>query len=220
MQIINYKSERLVFIETPSNNVRAKIIINKKRVKKRSQVSYNIEVLGKDEVKKNASLSLSVTQKNSVPLSIKENIKSWLLLNSDLRGEIPSAAVFFDPTKTKQEKKYLLESLMLTHGWRRFTWEDQAKYKKEGFEYGAEKGITVSGKVIALDKDLYNSQVETTFLVIGDNYVSKKTKIKANGRFFFKNLIFNDSVDALVQAKALQTLLRKKKIYFLRTIKT
>jgi len=207
----NPKSERLVFIDNPKNENIAKIIINKKKFKRREQVGYNIEVRGKDNVKKNASLSLSVTQKNIVPLLTKENIKSWLLLNSDLRGEIPNAAAFFDPSRKKQEKIYLLESLMLTHGWRRFTWEDYSKYERLGLKYKAEKGLTISGKVLALDKAVSDKDVETTLLIMGKDYTAKKAKVKANSRFVFNDLVFNDSIDAVIQAKALQTKEKKQK---------
>jgi len=210
------KSERLVFIDNHAKTSKAKIIINNKTFKKRDHVSYNIEILDKELKKQNASLSLSVTHKNSIPLSIKENIKSWMLLNSDLRGEVLNAAVFFDVKKSKMQRDYLLESLMLTHGWRRFTWED---YLKEGYKdekYKPEKGVNISGKVLPLDEDINEKKVETTLLLVGDDLWSDKQTVKANGIFSFKNIIVKDSVEAILQAKALGVKERKeKKVRFL-----
>jgi len=210
------KSERLVFIDNYKSSSKVRIILNKKEFKKRDLVSYNVEVLDTLNVKKNASLSLSVTQKNVVPLLTRENIKSWLLLNSDLKGEIPNAAVFFDPQKSVNEKAYLLESLMLTHGWRRFKWEDYLaeEYKKLGFE--PEKGITISGKVLALDKEVYNKEIETTMILLGKGVFSEKQKVKANAKFEFKNIVIKDTTEAILQAKALGVKAKKeKKIKFL-----
>jgi len=205
------KSERLVFIDNYKSSSKVRIILNKKEFKKRDLVSYNVEVLDTLNVKKNASLSLSVTQKNAVPLLTRENIKSWLLLNSDLRGEIPNAAVFFDPQKSVNEKAYLLESLMLTHGWRRFKWEDYLakEYKELGFE--PEKGITISGKVLALDSEIYGKQIETTMLLVGKGLWSEKQKVKANAKFEFKNIVVHDSTEAVLQAKAMGVKSKKEK---------
>jgi len=210
------KAERLVFINNPKKSSTTKIVVNKKKFSKRDQVSYNIEILDDKNNKENASLSLSVTQKSSVPLLTKESIKSWLLLNSDLRGEVPNAAVFFDLEKTKKERDYLLESLMLTHGWRRFTWEDYLKEEFKGLEYKSEKGLTISGKVLAMDKDIYTKKVETTLLLVGESLWSEKQTVLANGRFNFRNIVVTDSAKAVLQGKAIGVKENKeKKIKFL-----
>ncbi len=204
------KAERLVFIDNPQKTSEAKIILSKTKFKKREKVDYNVEVFGAKKTSKSASLSMSVTQKNLVPLSTKENIKSWMLLNSDLRGEIPNAAFFFDPSKSINERKYLLESLMLTHGWRRFMWEKLAKKKFKDLTFKPEKGISIRGKSLASDPELINKQAETTLLLsaAGNTYVDKQ-KTKVNNEFIFNVLLFAKNIEGMLQAKALGV--KKKK---------
>ena len=139
-------SERLVFVDNTDKSIKSSVLLSKKTIAKRERQNVNINIQS-NENKVNANISLAVTQKNTVPLSINENIKSWLLLNSDLRGTISNAALFFDSKKTKKQREYLMESLMLTHGWRRFSWNN---YVQEAYKHTQkltpEEGIFITGR--------------------------------------------------------------------------
>lgn len=64
-------------------------------------------------------LSVSVYQADS--LDRNDDIISWLYLSSDLKGEIESPGYYFSDSSESIE---MLDILMLTHGWRRFSWEE------------------------------------------------------------------------------------------------
>ena len=94
-----------------------------------------------------ADLSLSVFLLDSLQPIPDENILSYLLLRSDLKGKIESPAAYFanaDPATTAA-----LDDLMLTQGWTRFRWEDILRDKRPAFEFLPESdGPIVHAKLI------------------------------------------------------------------------
>ncbi len=193
----NPKCERLVFINTKNKNNTPKVITNKKEYKKREKVGYNIEIPNNV----NTNLSLAVTQKSVIPLATNETIESWLLLNSDLRGEIPNASVFFDPKKTKVQRNFLLESLMLTHGWRRFTWNELYKNAYNKKENLPEKGIIISGYAFPESPEFNNQKIETNLVFLENNPFSKKQLTTTKHRFKYGPFVAKDTLKTILQAK-------------------
>ncbi|WP_422080219.1 hypothetical protein [Ulvibacterium sp.] len=116
--------ERLVFIDHPQNEVKMDIVSHSKTYGKREKVSLDISTLDASGIALKSDFSLSVvTASNRLPKSMADgNIKSWLLLNSDLGNTVGDAGYFFE--NNSRERKFVLDALMLTHGWRRFVWED------------------------------------------------------------------------------------------------
>lgn len=70
----------------------------------------------------NANLSISVYKNDSLPASGNANLFEYLWLSSDLKGNIESPEYYFSSTDTTVARA--TDNLMLTHGWRRFTWND------------------------------------------------------------------------------------------------
>ncbi|MFZ5972889.1 MAG: hypothetical protein ACOYXA_14985 [Bacteroidota bacterium] len=67
----------------------------------------------------NTSFSVAVIKKDSLASLHASTITSYLLLSSDLHGEIESPDYYLQPGRQKE-----IDNLMLTHGWRRFTWQE------------------------------------------------------------------------------------------------
>ncbi|WP_431210918.1 hypothetical protein ACQ86N_33955 [Puia sp. P3] len=64
--------------------------------------------------------SLAVFRVDGLQSATGDHIGSYLLLSSDLKGKIDSPDYYFE----HPEDAEALDNLMLTHGWRRFRWED------------------------------------------------------------------------------------------------
>ncbi|HVS95135.1 MAG TPA: hypothetical protein VHE54_01580, partial [Puia sp.] len=80
-----------------------------------------------------ADLSMSVFLVDPLQPVPEENILSYLLLRSDLRGRIQSPGSYFgDSGRATREA---LDDLMLTQGWSRFRWDDILHDKKPAFEF-------------------------------------------------------------------------------------
>lgn len=212
------EAERLVFIDNDAQKLDTKIILNKKEFQKREKANLNIKAFLKNKEIQNANISLAITQKNIIALDNNETIKSWLLLNSDLRGEIPNAMFFFDESKPKRMRKFLLESLMLTNGWRRFNWKNAAKnnlLKKE--KYQPEKGIYIRGRAFPMNNKINPSSIETNIVFLGQDIYSEKKNTNADGSFLYGPYIIHDTIGTIIQAKipAIKNEKQKKKVSIL-----
>ena len=117
--------ERL-FFKRPAKQLVIDALSNSKQVESRKKVSIDIDT--KDEIgtAKVANLSMSVYRVDSLNL-FPENILSYLWLSSDLKGKVESPEYYFANINAETDR--LLDNLMLTHGWRRFRWEDVLQNK-------------------------------------------------------------------------------------------
>lgn len=80
-----------------------------------------VEVLINDTVNSNMSLSITDADVN-VPTQYDDNIVSHLLLTGDLRGKIVNPYYYF--FNTSDSARIYLDLVMLTHGWRRYNWDN------------------------------------------------------------------------------------------------
>ncbi len=104
----------------------------------------HFKILVKDTVQ--GSLSVSVTDADYALTPYREeNIYSGLLLTSDLRGYIHNPAWYF--SADNDSVKMAADLLMMTHGWRRFRWQELAQQIKQPLAYADPSYITITGKV-------------------------------------------------------------------------
>jgi hypothetical protein len=109
--------ERL-FFKTPENALLVKMNSDNTNYGVRRKTKITISVSDQAGMDQPARLSLSVFKTDSLS-SIKQNdIRTSFLLASDLHGEVESPETYFKPGSEE-----LTDLLMLTHGWRRFSWE-------------------------------------------------------------------------------------------------
>ncbi|HLZ88420.1 MAG TPA: hypothetical protein VKQ52_14290, partial [Puia sp.] len=116
-----------------------------------------------------ANLSMSVFLLDSLQSIPAENILSYLLLRSDLKGNIESPGYYFagnDPATTEA-----LDDLMLTQGWSRFRWEDLRRNKRPYFEFLPEtNGFIIGGRMIDKRTSLPPSPAIGYLSVPGKNF--------------------------------------------------
>ena len=167
----------------------------------RKKMTLTLDVKNSLQNSVTSYLSMAVRDLKAVPHNTNsENIKTWLLLNSDLRGEIESPGYFFEK-ENDVKRKYLLDLVMLTHGWRRFTWEELFNNKTAEKTYETEKGIRIMGTVKRLKKPytLLSSPVRLTFF---DKIIHQETQMaNAEGKFNFGPFIFKDTISTLVESR-------------------
>src|SRR5690606_38999594 len=120
---------------------------NGARTTTRDRVNLKIDVKNLLGISVPSSLSLSVTDAGMIkPDNNRENIRTYLLLNSDLRGEVKSPNYFF--TEGDEVKKNAqLDLVMMTHGWRRFDWLEFLEVRTPQ-KFKPEDGIYISGHTI------------------------------------------------------------------------
>lgn len=186
--------ERLVFVDHPDNDIQLLVKSDKNKYSLRDKVTVKLDAVNKDDLSLKGNFSMSVISKsNRLPYGMVESdIKSWLLLDSDLGGTVEDPGYFFEDDS--RERKFLLDALMLTHGWRRFVWKDflEDNVRKEA-TYMPEKlnGLTISGYT-ALEKNPKRLQKSTIQLGIpGRDFVETRSTDE-KGRFSFGPFALNN----------------------------
>ena len=194
-------SERLIFIDNPENDTHLTISSPTTTYGMREKVELNMVLVDGKGAPLNGDFSMGVVSKNgSKGTASTNNIKSWLLLDSDLGGTIQNPDYFF--ADDAKERKFLLDALMLTHGWRRFVWKDMLSEKVDKTpDYAPEKGIMITGKTTRFgNPNKAKETVATLNLYDWPDLINSKQETNAQGAFSFGPFYFNDSIEATVEA--------------------
>ncbi|MEM9987384.1 MAG: TonB-dependent receptor plug domain-containing protein, partial [Bacteroidota bacterium] len=128
-----------------------------------------------------------------------------LLLNSDLPHPIQDAQSFFkDFAPTSQAK---LDLILLTQGWRRFTWSDVLEQGEPALQFPNESGISFGGQITKAG--LSGKPVTAEVIVMGftEKLFMQRTLTEEDGLFYFSGFSFEDSIELSFQAGTYQ---RKK----------
>ena len=133
--------ERLCFIK-PVLNVLSSVKTEKKEYGNREKINAVIEVPGNSLY----DLSATVFQLDSLQQQDQLSIVTYLWLCSDLPAAIESPAYYFSDDEGASDAA---DNLMLTHGWRKFKWENILSNDSNSFiRYLPEtRGHLVSGNV-------------------------------------------------------------------------
>jgi len=111
--------ERLVFI---NNHKQLNIAIktNKIKYQTREKVSVSIKTTDANNKPIPANLSIAIADNKIIAFADdkQDNILSYLLMSSELKGKIHEPSFYFDSKEEKATKA--LELVMLTHGWRSY----------------------------------------------------------------------------------------------------
>ncbi len=192
-------AERLVFIKKENTISVSVKKTNGTETSIRDRVNLEVAVKNTNGKLLASTLSLSITDANLIKRdSNAENIKTYLLLNSDLRGEIKSPNYFFEGKNTVR-KSYLLDLIMLTHGWRRFTWQEFIK-ENPVQAYKPEDGIYISGYT-KNNKSPYQTKIcETKLTFRTTGFYQETATTNKNGYFSYGPYVFEDDVNVFLQA--------------------
>lgn len=164
------RAERLVFVNK-HKQLNISVSFEKEKFLPREKVKMTLSVKDERGLPMPANLCVSVV--NDQLLSFADNkagnILSELLLQQDLKEKVEEPAFYFDKKEKKADQA--LDYLLMTSGWRRFTWEQLLEENLPQITYTGQKTI-FSGKVINAE----------------DNTVLKNVKLKSNqGREYVLN---------------------------------
>ena len=145
------------------------------------------------------SFSVAVLDDTSVPTdeNAESTILSNLLLTSDLKGYIEKPNYYFN--KPDQEKLDNLDILMLTQGYRRFSYEDILADKNPPIYIAPEQGIEVSG-ILRTNTGLPVGKASIRLLIPDRNY-SAEAITDLSGNFKFSNVVVMDTSKITLSAR-------------------
>jgi TonB-dependent SusC/RagA subfamily outer membrane receptor len=193
--------ERLLFIKNPADRLETMITGPSAIYNKRAALNLDLNSLDNGKATQ-GDYSVSVTNADVVKtdLNNESNILTSFLLTSDLKGYVEKPNHYFLDNSPQTNAE--LDNLLLTQGWRRFSWQDVISGTKPGV-YLAEKNIEISGSLLTLGgKPMPNAKV-SLFSSDGGFFMTD-TLSDANGRFSFDKLSFNDGTKFIVQARNLK----------------
>jgi hypothetical protein len=184
--------ERLYF-KKPANALNIKVYSGKIDYDFRRKVKLSIKVSDQGSQPQEASLSLSVFKSDSLALIRQKDIRSYLLLTSDLQGEIESPESYFQPGVEN-----LTDLLMLTHGWRRFSWDNILSGQATRAHLPELQGHLIKGKVV---DEMGNASMSVkTFLAYPSKKINLSTAISnRNGEVHYILKDFKGAQDLILQ---------------------
>lgn len=197
--------ERLIFVNH-QDALKLSVRPDKSTYAKRSKAALDIMVTDKDgaPVAGNFSLSIYDDTKIRAQDEYPMSITNYLLLTSDLAGTVISPGYYLkdELPETRRHR----DLLMMTHGWRRFTWQTVLKDPVWASSFYTEHGIVVSGKVLRSlgKKPAIGSKIKV-LTTLGDIIILEADSL---GRFYSDRLQYYDSVGMVIQtdnAKGKQT---------------
>lgn len=179
------RCERLLFVNQ-HQQLQVEISTDKEKYLPREKVEMTVKVSDENGLPVPGEFSLSVVDDKLISFADDQqaNIMSYLLLNSDLKGKIEEPNFYFD--KTEQKAPEALNYLLMTQGWRKFSWEEVLESNEmsmgKSIMYAPEKAI-VKGKVIRFKEDTPAINARVTVLE-----TEEVTFTDMEGEFEFKDL--------------------------------
>lgn len=127
------------------------------------------------------------------------DIFSNLLLTSDLHGSVYRPGHYFkDLEKSTLDE---LDLLMLTHGWRRFEWNQVLAGEFPKVDHFIERGINIEGQVSDQEdtkKGLGGGKITA---LVGEGVEIVSSEYGPNGRFIFRDMDYLDSAQVTITAE-------------------
>lgn len=192
---MNPLSERLAFVRKP--DPRATITNLNPVFMGRTPINLMVQITDENGNPIKGDFSLSVTDGYSIVQdSLAENIRSYLLLSSDLKGYIENPGYYFNHPNALTDA--CLDNLMMTQGWRRFDVEAMLKKKLLPNIYPIENGQYITGTV----KNVFGKPIANSLVVAmaPKLRISRYIKTDTKGKFLLDGLRFPNNTNFIIQA--------------------
>lgn len=187
------RAERLAFVNK-NRQLNVSVETEKEKYLPREKVKMTLSVKDNKGMPVPANLSMAVVNDQFLSFADDKsgNILSQLLLQQDLNGKIEEPAFYFNNKEPKANKA--LDYLLMTSGWRRFTWEKLMEEELPQITYPAQKAL-VSGLIL----DAYTGKAieDVTLKTNG----GKEYKADSDGKFSVKYLDLLSPQNLICQSK-------------------
>lgn len=156
-----------------------------------------------DDKPVSANLSMAIIDDKNITFADdkQDNIISWMLMSSEIKGKIYEPLFYFAPEEEKAEKA--LDYVLMTHGWRRFSWlevlNEQPKIKLP-----AEKNRNVAGQVLKT-KTGEGLQSDVWLLELDNMQRAAKLQTTEDGYFIFSNVDPSSRLQVVAKHKRKRT---------------
>ncbi|CAL1519561.1 MG2 domain-containing protein [Chitinophaga sp. MM2321] len=141
-----------------------------------------------------SSISVSITDADAVPADKNAaSIVSTFLLTSDIKGYVYNPNWYFrdeDPATLQA-----LDLVMMTNGWRRFSWEKIASNEFPEIKFPYEQGLLMKGiATLPTGRPLVNGKLDMIIkLPLDSSSMFASAPINEKGEFSMANMVFPDT---------------------------
>ena len=191
----NAVAERITHINNNEYSFPIEMTVQKWGLSKRGRNEIELTIPPNIE----GNLSVSVTDA-SIEADSADNIFSHFLLTGDLKGSVYRPAYYFKNNSDTLAQQ--LDLVMLTHGWRRFKWEDVTKGKFPLITYPKDSAyLTLSGKLFGLAQGQLQGGGAVIMMVKERDSAAKMmmAPVGRDGSFYQPDYIFFDSLRVYYQ---------------------
>lgn len=182
-------AERIFFVNNNQHRFFPEVNLVTKRLGKRAK--NELEIFVPDTLLSN--LSISITDAGLLNDS-STNIFSQLLLQGDVKGNISNAASYF--TGDAETNRKNIDLVMMTHGWRRYKWDDIVKGKMPVLPHPVDSDYAqIKGRVYTSGQATIRSGQMISLIMQGKDSSKQyfALPLRADGSFTQRGLIFFDT---------------------------
>ena len=189
-------AERLYFVERPESRIDLNLSTDKKSYAKREETKLDIQASNSAGEQIKANLSVLVINKKQMGeiQSSRQNILSYFLLESELKGKIENPGYYFGSDTSRQND---LDALMLTQGWRKYHYSKEY----EEIRFSPERNLNITGKVSGIASVRRMKESKLTMMIFGVDYSVYTAFSDSTGSFRF-NLEdeYGGNVNTIIQS--------------------
>ena len=189
-------AERVVFVNNHEFLFKPEIAVMIKGVNKRGKNSLQIEV--PDTLRSNLSLAVTdATADGEFPYD--DNIVSRLLLTGEIKGTVNNPYYYFSNASDTLATQ--LDLVMMTHGWRRFKWDQLAKGQVPVIKNPLEDYLSIKVDVLGVDAFKISPNESLNVILSRKDSSTQMMSIPhlSGTKFGVTGLVFYDTVKAFYQ---------------------
>lgn len=189
--------ERLIFVNYPEQ-IDLHISNNEHLYKRRKIVTLQVEAKNKEGFRQVGNFSLAVIKSGLDNPDNRTNFYTHYFLQNELKGQIEQPASYFEKKDLTALRK--LDLLLMTHGWRKYEWNDIMLGNLPKIYYPIENGLSFSGKV-KMNRRQKTENISVTAFFRQDSINDISFNHPENdGSFLFTNYHFYDTAEVILSA--------------------
>ena len=144
---------------------------------------------------------ISVRDAHNIETTFQDNLATWLLLSSDLKGLINNPQYYFE--SDDEEHRLAMDLLMMVQGWERYGWDIMSGLKRFEERHRMEDSLSVNGWVTSYWSNKVKLEGVKTYLTVAPQDINTLVQYGqqttgSNGYFGFNVLDFHDKADLVM----------------------
>jgi hypothetical protein len=186
-------AERVCFINNNNYSFDGKLTMSAKSLQKRGRNVVDVEIT--DTFKSKLAVAITDAEVDG-NRPWDDNIISSLLLTGDLHGYVKDPYYYFQNNSDSLARQ--LDLVMLTHGWRRFKWDNLVTGKLPVIKYPIENYLSINAEVLGVPSSRISKDesLNVVFQTKGSSTSMLNVPYVNNSRFSLSGLIFYDTAKA------------------------